>query len=1161
MARLVRMRPARLSCATLSGVLLWIALWIVLRAGVAAAGQRPDPEHIRQLLDRGAAAAAEREATALQAALRASLDAHDEGTAIEPISSLNLLVEAKVANGKAAEPATREMAERAVRLTEHRHGRQAPELAVALHNLATVLVDLGDLKTALATHERALAIRERQSPRADADLATSLEHVALTEIRLLRWELVQEKLQRAMALRGASTDVPPPLALAHTLEVQAGLDRQIAKYTPGIAVLDRAVAIRTRYMPDQPQTPALLGLRGDLLYLAGDITEAKRAWTEGLALAGELLDPLHPARVRLLRSLALAADGLGDRVASRDLLTQAVDIGLRSLAPCNTETAGLLNDSAQSKERDGDFAKAKTLYRQQLNTLEKCHANANWMATALHNSANLAFEMGDVAEAERLHQRAIRVWSAGLGPQHPYVARGLDALAEVVASRGQFARARALYQRALTIRRRNIESARPDVAWTLTNLARTIADQGQVTLALGYVQEAIATYKRAGAFDEPDHLARSLELQGLLQARRGELADAHASLAAAIAERERIFGAAHPLVAESRAALARVELAEGSLADALRDALDAERSGTDHLRFLVRYLPERQAMTYSAKRPRGLDLALSIADRGASAAPVLDAVIRSRGVILDELALRARAPEVQDQESATLRAAAVQARQRYANLVVRSLQEPVQSTVLDEARRQKEDAESTLAEHSAAARAELARAQVGLEEVRAALPPDAALVSFVKYDRQESRPESSARQVPSYGAFVQRAGSDVVVFVPVGTASTLEPLVRSWRSEAAGQKMAIGVSPRAAQRSYLDVARRLRRLAWDPLAPHLVGATRVFIVADGLLNLVNFAALPDPDGRYLAEEPWILHYLSAERDLMPPAETAATKTAAGKGLLAVGGASFDQASRAAPAPSLKLSLVSTRGASAKASDCLDLRHLQFDALPGSQREVVEISRTWSAREHDAVLVLTGRAATETAVKQAIAGQRVVHLATHGFFLGAPCESVSAGSRGIGGLAPTASHQRSQTTDNPLLLAGLAFAGANRRAGEATTGSDDGILTAEEIAGLDLQGTEWAVLSACDTGLGEITTSEGVVGLRRAFQIAGARTVIMSLWAIDDRAAAHWMRALYDGRLSKSLDTATAVHEANLTLLRDRRAKAQSLHPFFWAGFVAVGDWH
>jgi CHAT domain-containing protein len=99
-----------------------------------------------------------------------------------------------------------------------------------------------------------------------------------------------------------------------------------------------------------------------------------------------------------------------------------------------------------------------------------------------------------------------------------------------------------------------------------------------------------------------------------------------------------------------------------------------------------------------------------------------------------------------------------------------------------------------------------------------------------------------------------------------------------------------------------------------------------------------------------------------------------------------------------------------------------------------------------------------------------------------------------------------------------------------------------------------------VLSACDTGLGEITAGEGVFGLRRAFQIAGAHTVIMSLWSVGDRAGMAWMRALYQGRLARGLDTATAVREASLTVIRQRRARGQSTHPFYWAGFVASGDW-
>jgi len=266
-------------------------------------------------------------------------------------------------------------------------------------------------------------------------------------------------------------------------------------------------------------------------------------------------------------------------------------------------------------------------------------------------------------------------------------------------------------------------------------------------------------------------------------------------------------------------------------------------------------------------------------------------------------------------------------------------------------------------------------------------------------------------------------------------------------------------------------------------------------------------------------------------------------------LLAVGGPAFD-AIGTAPA----------RTSAALRSGCAQLGRLRFEDLPGSLREVTEISKLWPAAAADAVTVLSGDAATETAVKQSLVGRRVVHLATHGFFLGSDCTTPMAGTRAVGGLVAASSKTVALPAENPLLRAGLALAGANRR-GPAALDEDEGILTAEEIAGLNLQGTDWAVLSACDTGLGEIRAGEGVFGLRRAFQIAGARTVIMSLWSVEDRSTAVWMRQLYEGRLQKNLNTADAVHAANLAVLRERRANAESTHPFYWAGFVAAGAWH
>jgi CHAT domain-containing protein len=202
------------------------------------------------------------------------------------------------------------------------------------------------------------------------------------------------------------------------------------------------------------------------------------------------------------------------------------------------------------------------------------------------------------------------------------------------------------------------------------------------------------------------------------------------------------------------------------------------------------------------------------------------------------------------------------------------------------------------------------------------------------------------------------------------------------------------------------------------------------------------------------------------------------------------------------------------------------------------------------------MTLTGADATEAAFKALAPGRRFLHLATHGFFLEGSCPTAldarSPGAWGGGDLYLGLG-------ENPLLLSGLALAGANRRA-EAGPEEEDGILTAEEVAALDLSRAEWVVLSACETGMGEIQVGEGVVGLRRAFQVAGASTVIMSLWSVQDDAAHEWMVQLYRGRLAQGLSTAEAVRQASVGVLEARRARGESTHPFFWAGFVAAGDW-
>jgi CHAT domain-containing protein len=338
------------------------------------------------------------------------------------------------------------------------------------------------------------------------------------------------------------------------------------------------------------------------------------------------------------------------------------------------------------------------------------------------------------------------------------------------------------------------------------------------------------------------------------------------------------------------------------------------------------------------------------------------------------------------------------------------------------------------------------------------------------------------------------------------------------------------------------------------MAPLLKGIDQIFIVPEGVLHLVSLDALPDDEGRYFVENGPIFHYLSAEREL---AEVR-YKSKHGEGLLAMGNPAFGEGRPAAP------SRKST------GADSLDAQYesLYFTALPASAREVERIASSWnthfaSRKEEKAAAVLfTDKAATEAHFKAEAPGKRVVHLATHGFFLNPGSAAGSENTRDVNllGIAPYEDPDvMSPLGQNPLLCSGLALAQANRRQGSGSNG-EDGILTAEEIAGLDLAGVDWIVLSGCDTGLGSILAGEGMFGLQRAFKLTGTKTVVMSLWPVEDKSAGLWMEVFYKKKIEENQSIAASVRAAGLTVLKQRRAEGRSAHPFYWAPFVATGDW-
>jgi tetratricopeptide (TPR) repeat protein len=788
---------------------------------------------------------------------------------------------------------------------------------------------------------------------------------------------------------------------------------------------------------------------------------------------------------RILGATAQRLWSLEAYAAARPLAERA--LALRAATPETppSDLASSLYQVGDLRRATGDYAGAISFLRAAAALWEKTQgAESPEVATALHYLGVVALTIGDTGAARPLLERALAIRTKALGPTHELVATTLIARASLAAETGEWDTARRLIERAQSIWETTLGPRHAFVARSLTSLARLSALEGRSAEAERLLQRALDI--RAREFG-PEHylVARSLTDIAALRAADGDDDAAAELLERALDLQRRALGPDHPEVATTLAALARLDERHDRGGLALGRALEAEGIARRWFLQSARDLTDGEALRYAARRTSGLDVALSILEDGGvpddAVRRAATEVIRSRAVVLDAMARVRRRPDTG---------------------------------------------------------APTPEGDPGASEVADALPPGSVLVAYARH-RSTGRPGDARRD--AYLALVFAPGSGTPRVVPLGDAAEIDRLVAGWRREISSDPR---LRPLAeSERAYADAGRRLREAIWDPLATGVAGARQVFLVPDGAINLVSFITLPEPDGTYLAERPPLLHYLSAERDVLADSSPAAP----GAGALVVGGPDYDALAATAPG---ERSGVATAEAGSSAPLCPEFGAIQFEPLPGARAEAHDVRALWGGRGD--VIQLIGPSASEAAIKRDAPGRRILHLATHAYFLPESC--------GMAPDAPVFPEGPAIVGDRPLLRAGLALAGANRRApvGEPG-GAQDGILTAEEIAALDLSGVEWAVLSACDTGVGNVLAGEGVVGLRRAFEAAGARTLIMSLWSVDDGAARVWMRSLYAGRRS-GLSTAEAVAAASRAMLAAQRREGRTTHPYFWGAFVAAGDW-
>jgi CHAT domain-containing protein/tetratricopeptide (TPR) repeat protein len=1022
------------------------------------------------------------------------------------------LAEALAANGRLADGEADELAAAAVALARHLPNSVRGRSWLALGAVQLAAGRFDDAAASLTSAERSFA---------DCGEDCRLQR-AQGLAGLARAEVGRQRFDAALAAvaRGLESVLPGtpdgPLLEARLFDVRALALLYQGRVSEGHAAAEEARSRRTRLGRPHPDGVVSEIALGDADNMAGRLDEALDHGRAGWDLASRTLRDGHPPAAWAASRLASREADRGDFGPAFERHVWALAAVRANLGAEHPQVVDQLIDFGNAYYQAGDPRQAGTLYAEALAIVEELQgAEALPAATLAYNLAFVQAAVGDWPSAEASLGRALRIWRGAHGDEHVHIALALAEWAQLLGRLGRDAEAVTAYESALDLRLRLSGPEHPSLAGIRAGLAECLA--------------------RLGRADEAEALA----------------AQAAAALAGRPGWRERLR--ADVLALQGRLALARGD-ARSSEALA-RTSAELFRA---HVVKTVRFLGEFQALSYVERGYAGRDVLLALASRPGAAEgtrrAAFEALAGSRHLVLDEMALRAAmgSREIVPEHRRRWREL-LAARERLATLVYRdegSLGEG--EAALREAQERVDELERRAALSGAVVASPLAPTP-GWEQLHGALPKGTSLVSFACFEAPATghvAEAGRARPARRCLAFVVRRADRAPRVVPLGDERELDRRDAAW--QAAVDRRLFGGA--GFPRETVEAGRALADWAWRPIAPLTTSARRLLLVPEGSLALLNPAAWPAGRGRYLIEEGPTLHQLSSERDLLaPPLPRPASPR-----LLVVADPAFDRrealGSAGTAEPRAELAYATLARAdqpSAWRWGCGRPPSLRWDSLPASGLEAQDVAHIWSRTLAAPVQVLAGGQATEQAFKLAAPAADVVHVASHGFRLDQAC---------AGGPATDNAADRTGWRSPPLVAAGLPLAGANQR-WAIGPGDSDGILTGMEVAGLDLHAARWVVLSACDTGLGRVHDGEGVLGLRRAFAIAGARTVLMSLWPVEDRLARRFMAGLYRARLVRGLDTAGSVRAATLDLLRDlRREGAGEADPVNWGAFVAAGDW-
>ncbi len=985
-----------------------------------------------------------------------------------------------------------------------------PGLGGALHHLASALNAAGKHEEARiqareAADVQRLAWGERSAPHAGTLLLLSSVEERLGRPR----EALAAALRALAALRDALG--PRHDETLTAMNNAAILHKFLGQFAAARALYEEVLRAERGRLggPGKGYALVLFNL-ASLCRTEGRLAESERMYREVLAIRekeGQKGVPLAD----LYNNLAGVMQDRADFKEARRMFGLALEIYRREAGERSLAYAACLQQIGSLASAEGDWKKAQELNERVLAIrrarLGRLHPD---LVSTLLNLASLAAERGDYTQAMDRAMQAQEVVAASVGRTHPLNADVLSTLARVRRDTGDPRSALDLFAKALKIEERVYGAQHPATLRTLGAMADLLHTVGQADEAL---KQRALLYRFARARHGPDHpeTASALLRLGLAQARSRDLPAARTSLEAAVAiyERREETGSGYIAALGTLAEVAALQRRHGEALRLCRRVVgltEKERPGSGaqaqaHAALAVALCVEGEAAE-GLEEIRKAEAATRVVLASASAVQserqhlALLAEWRERLDLLlsleadatrsHDLALAWKGAAFSGQRRRRIMARALKEGKAEAVEIVQKLEEVTRRLAAlslregggdDERRRREIQHLAVSKDLLEGALARLMPAGVGFDHATSAEVARGLPEGVALIDFLVYEHHAFAGKGPRHERRLLAwvvRRGKPVGRVDLGPAAPIEEAVSGWR--------------RLIERDPGDRPDRLRRLVWSPLAKHLGGASLALISPDGVLARMPFAALPgEKAGAYLIEE-IALAVVPVPRVLAHPARP--PKGGAPRMLLA-GGVEFGKG--------------------------------EWAALPATRLEAAAAGRLFSAAfPGGETRPLGGDGLTREALAEELPKVRFAHLATHGFFANEKLRSAMAERR----YEPTSLFGRDGVTGwHPGLLSGLVLSGGKH-------------LTALEVAEIDLADLELAVLSACETGLGKEAGGEGVLGLQRAFQSAGCRNVVSSLWSVDDAATSVLMERFYAHRWGKKpLAYPEALRQAQLDVLR------------------------